>query len=52
MKEKEDNVCRLHKTLYMLKQAPKVWSNKIKLYFHQNGFEKCQSEPSFYVKKD
>ena len=51
MKICEDNVLRLKKVLYRLKQAPKVWNNIIDKYFQENDFTKCPFEHAFYVKE-
>lgn len=51
LKGKKDDVYKLYKALYGLKQTLKAWNNKIDLYFHQNEFERCHSEPTFYVKR-
>lgn len=47
----EDKVYKLNKALYKLKQAPQAWGNKIKSYFHQNGFVVSDNEPIIYLKK-
>jgi len=44
-------VCRLKKPLYGLKQALKVWSNKIGQYFVTSGFQTSNADFSLYVKK-
>jgi hypothetical protein len=44
-------VCRLKKTLYSLKQAPRSWSNKIGQYFVTSGFQTSNAIFSLYVKK-
>jgi hypothetical protein len=44
-------VCRLKKTLYDLKQAPRVWSDKIGQYFITSGFQTSNVNFSLYVKK-
>jgi len=51
LKRKEENVYRLYKALYGLKQTLRAWNNKIDMYFHQNGFERTQFEPSLYARK-
>jgi hypothetical protein len=51
LKGKEEKVYRLYKAFYGLKQTLRAWNNKIDMYFHQNGFERSQSEPSLYVRK-
>ncbi len=44
-------VCRLKKTLYNLKQAPRTWSNKIGQYLVTSGFQTSNANFSLYVKK-
>ena len=43
---KEDNVCRLRKALYGLKHASCAWYNNIDAYLMDNGFDKCDGEPT------
>ena len=43
-------VCKLNQSLYVLKQAPRAWYEKIDTYFLSNGFKKCISDPTLYVK--
>lgn len=52
VKGKEDKVYWLRKALYGLKQAPQAWNSNIDKYFCQNGFQRSQSEPSLYIKKE
>eukprot|EP00253_Pinus_taeda_P031676 PITA_31676 len=44
-------VCRLKKALYGLKQEPRAWYNRIDSYLQENGFEKCEGEPTLYIKE-
>jgi hypothetical protein len=44
-------VCRLKKTLYGLKQALKIWSDKIGQYLVTSGFQTSNVDFSLYVKK-
>jgi len=44
-------VCRLKKTLYGLKKAPRAWSNKIGQYLVTSGFQTSNVDFSLYVKK-
>jgi len=44
-------VCRLKKALYILKQAPKAWSDKIGEYLVTSGFQTSNANFSLYVKK-
>ena len=49
-KGQEHKVCKLKKALYGLKQAPKSWYSRIDSYLLENGFEKCEGEPTLYIK--
>lgn len=42
----EDKVYRLRKAPYGLKQAPCALYNKIDAYLLDNGFDKCDGEPT------
>ena len=44
-------MCRLKKALYGLKQAPRAWYSRIDSYLLENGFEKCEGEPTLYIKE-
>ncbi|GKC64051.1 retrovirus-related pol polyprotein from transposon TNT 1-94 [Tanacetum coccineum] len=46
-----NKVFRLKKALYGLKQAPRAWYTKIDEFFHKNGFERSEHEPTLYLKK-
>ena len=46
----EYKVCKLKKNLYGLKQAPRAWYNRIDAYLTENGFERCDGEPTLYIK--
>eukprot|EP00253_Pinus_taeda_P029821 PITA_29821 len=50
-KGQEHKVCRLKKTLCGLKQAPRAWYSRIDSYLLENGFEKCEGEPTLYIKE-
>eukprot|EP00253_Pinus_taeda_P003233 PITA_03233 len=50
-KGEEHKVCKLKKALYGLKQAPKAWYSRIDSYLLENGFEKCEGEPTVYIKE-
>ena len=47
--ESSNLVCKLHKSLYGPKQAPRAWYDKIDAYFLKNGFKCCISDPNLYV---
>jgi len=40
----------LRKALYGLKQALHAWYRRIHAYLFENGFEKCDGEPTLYIK--
>jgi len=46
----KDKVYKLNKALYGLKQAPRAWYTRIENYFIKEGFEKCVSEYTLFVK--
>ena len=50
-KGQEHKVCKLKKALYGLKQAPRAWYSRIDSYLLENGFEKCEGEPTLYIKE-
>ena len=50
-KGQEHKVCKLKKALYGLKQAPRAWYSRIDSYLLENGFEKCEVEPTLYIKE-
>ena len=35
-----------------MKQAPRAWYNRIDAYLFENGFEKCDGEPTLYIKEN
>jgi len=49
-KGNEHKVYKLHKALYGLKQAPRAWFSRIEAYFSHEGFQKCISEQTLFVK--
>ena len=51
-KGQKHKVCRLKKALYGLKQVPRAWYNRIDSYLLENGFEKCEGEPTIYIKEN
>jgi Reverse transcriptase (RNA-dependent DNA polymerase) len=46
----EENVYKLRKALYRLKQAPRTWYGNIDAYFIEKEFKSSPSEPTLYVK--
>lgn len=41
----------MKKALYGLKQAPRAWYSRIDSYLLENRFEKCEGEPTVYIKE-
>lgn len=46
----EHKVYKLKKALYGLKQAPRAWFSRIEAPFVSEGFEKCHSKQTLFVK--
>ncbi|PNX85069.1 retrotransposon-related protein [Trifolium pratense] len=49
-KDSPNKVYKLKKALYGLKQAPRSWFSRIEAYFVKEGFLKCHSEHTLFVK--
>jgi hypothetical protein len=49
-KGSKNEVYKLRKALYGLRQAPRVWYSKIENYFINEKFEKCSHEHTLFVK--
>eukprot|EP00253_Pinus_taeda_P034558 PITA_34558 len=49
-KGEENKVCKMKKALYGLKQAPRAWYNRTDSYLLDNEFDKCEGEPTIYIK--
>jgi hypothetical protein len=45
---RESHVCRLKKSLYRLKQAPRAWYSRIDGYLQSMGFTKSEADPNLY----
>jgi hypothetical protein len=45
-------VCRLIKSLYGLRQAPRAWFNKLKSELEAMGFKTSDADPSLYTKNE
>jgi hypothetical protein len=43
-------VYKLQKALYGLKQAPRAWFSRIEAHFVSEGFQRCHSEQTLFVK--
>eukprot|EP00253_Pinus_taeda_P030808 PITA_30808 len=50
-KGEEHKVCKLKKAFYGLKQAPRAWYSRIDSYLLDNEFDKCEGEPTIYIKE-
>jgi hypothetical protein len=44
-----NHVCRLLKTLYGLKQSPRIWNARVDSVFRANGFDPSQVDPCIYT---
>eukprot|EP00253_Pinus_taeda_P026332 PITA_26332 len=44
-------VCRLKKSLYSLKQAPRAWYAKMDSFLLESGFSRCHYDNTVYTKK-
>jgi hypothetical protein len=49
-KGSKNEVYKLRKALYGLRQAPRAWYSKIEKYFINENFEKCSHEHTLFVK--
>ncbi|KAK2440889.1 putative mitochondrial protein [Trifolium repens] len=47
---KEDQVLKLNKALYGLRQAPRTWNIRMDEFLSKNGYTKCTVEHGIYVK--
>ena len=48
----KDKVCKLHKSLYRLKQAPRVWYERLHKYLMQIGFERTDDNSNMSIKSE
>jgi hypothetical protein len=42
-------MCKLHKSLYGLKQSPRAWNQKLDMFFKSIEFMKTEVDPNVYV---
>ena len=47
--QRKNNVCRLRKTIFGLKQSPKIWFEKFRLVISGIGFARCYSDYLIFV---
>jgi hypothetical protein len=45
----EHLVCKIHKSLYGLKQSPRAWNQKLNIFLKSVEFMKSEADPSVYV---
>ena len=48
MKEKEDMVCHLHRSLYGLKQSPQCWNKEFSCHLFQSRFQQSKADPCVF----
>lgn len=48
----ENRVCRLHQTLYGLRQAPNRWYHRLSTWLASIGFTVSQDDPCLFIKTD
>ena len=50
VQEQENLVCKMRKSLYSLKQAPRHWYKKFDSFMYRIGFKRCEADHCYYVK--
>ena len=45
-------VCRLHKSIYGLKQSGACWENRLVEKLKEMNFERCHQDPCLYIKRE
>jgi ATP-binding cassette subfamily B (MDR/TAP) protein 1 len=51
VKGKEDYVCKLKKSLYSLKQAPRQWYMKFESVMGEQGYKRCSSDHCVFIQR-
>jgi len=51
LKDKQymNHVCKLHKSIYGLRQAPRAWHDALKAFTTSHGFTTSKSDPFFFI---
>ena len=49
MENRETHVCRMHRALYVLKQAPQAWHSRIDNYLREMGFQRSEADHNLYL---
>ena len=52
VKGNKNLVCKLLKSIYDLKQAPRDWYNELGTFLLSQGFKRLASEPCVFIKRD
>jgi hypothetical protein len=48
--ENQDYVCKLKKTLYGLKRAPRAWFSRLDKYLQKQGYKRGTTDNNLYIK--
>ena len=51
MGEQDHLVCKIEKSLYVLKQAPQIWYQKFATYIRNLGYSLLDSNPCMYIQQ-